>query len=670
MSRSESTRNGADGAASRIEESYLRQGLLLAAWAAFWMVVQGLLSLWGLSIKAQVGFLLLGLFMVFGGALAGLRVGFLRLLTSLPFAVSQVFFMGLVVLLGLLVPQELGPESYVERFGPSLGAWIRSTQIGDLFHSLWFFALLAGLAFSMLAVAWKRRPYPAAKFGFLLVHVAPTLVFAGGLWGQFSGVKALAELKVGQGTYSFARVVGGETEKPYVLPGFQVRLERFEVRRTGEPEYRLIASSRGAGQARARSEAFAVTEGEKGKLSNTGLEFRVERLIPNAVEFEKLPVPPKESRDPDVLAVMLGVGRPEPLLGYLQLFGEEGSRKDEPLGRFTVMFRPSLDPGLLSSLCPRSPRSEKIVAERAGGIQEFPAKLGELLQFDGINLKIRALYPDFQVLRDAKGNPVMGSRSKEPRDPWLELELQQPGGSPVRVLLSAREPEYAERLNESNLPKGLKLRYVREGEEVQRCFVVFSKEGNRVDLVKDGRVARTERWELNRPFLVEPGLSVTAVGLLDCFYSAPAGTVPGSPAMRIKLEDPRTGGVEGAWLAASPGGPEQGRPFFGGRVSLRYVQVSPEPKEFRSTLVIADPQGRELARKVVSVDESLIYDGHAFRQSSRAPRNAETSLIVVVDQPGAWLAWLGYAMLLIGIAWMFYLKPWLKAKAEAGRGVR
>jgi hypothetical protein len=86
--------------------------------------------------------------------------------------------------------------------------------------------------------------------------------------------------------------------------------------------------------------------------------------------------------------------------------------------------------------------------------------------------------------------------------------------------------------------------------------------------------------------------------------------------------------------------------------------------------VIADPQGRELARKVVSVNDPLLFDGHAFLQSPQAARAADSSAILVVDQGGPWIAWVGYALLLAGIPWMFYLKPWLKRRAEGEEGPR
>ena len=43
--------------------------------------------------------------------------------------------------------------------------------------------LLGLLTVATLAVAWKRRPYPWSRVGFLLVHVAPLLVVLGGALG-------------------------------------------------------------------------------------------------------------------------------------------------------------------------------------------------------------------------------------------------------------------------------------------------------------------------------------------------------------------------------------------------------------------------------------------------------------------------------------------------------
>jgi drug/metabolite transporter superfamily protein YnfA len=651
-----------------LESRFRLQAILLLVWFLVWILVQSLMTWAGLGTKAQVGLFFAGLVASLGGAFLKYRERWVRLLTSTVFAVTQVVSLGLAVLLGTLIPQGGSLEFYRQAFGPVLAAGLRRMQLNDVFGSLWFLALLALLSVSMLAVTWKRRPYSPARLGFLLVHIAPTFIFLGGLWGLLLGVRAQGELKVGQGSYTFQRTRGPEAGRPYVLPGFQVKLERFEVRRR-ESELKLwgFVDKGGVGNRLALPVVSPLAEGQKGELRD-GLTFEIERLVPEAVAFGlepgRMPIPPVFSADPDIMLVMLGVGRPQPLMGVLRAFAPEESRKEEPSGRFAVLFRERLDAGLLAELKPRPPQAEHLVATLGAQTRRAPAKVGEVLSLTQGSLRILALYPDFQVIRDKAGNPMPATRSGEPKDPWLQAEFTAPGSAPRRVLLSARQPEYTDRLNAPNLPPGLGLRYLREGEETQRRFVVFTREGRRVALVESGAVVRESTWNLDLPFVVEPGLSATPVGLFDSFLPPPAqSAIPSHAALRVKVTDSRTGAAERTWLQA--GGGEQ--VLMGGRISLTCGQAPPEPRDFRSTLVIADPQGRELARKVVAVNDPLLFEGLAFLQSPRSALAPDSSAILVVDQPGAWIAWVGYALLLLGTPWMFYLKPWLKRRAE-GKG--
>ena len=643
--------------------SYPVQVSLLAIWVALWMGLQALMARWGLGAGPQAGILLLGLLLVLGGLSLGWRERFLGLLTAVTFAISQILFMGMVIALGTLVSQELpgGPPPKV--FGHELGRWAQALGVGDVFHSLGFLALLALLSLSMLAVAWKRRPYSLPRAGFLLVHMAPTFLLVGSLLGQFAGVKAWAELKVGQGAYRFQRLQGAESGRSYVLPGFRVRLDRLEVRRrASDTRLLMVRQQLNAGLSSANPEALPLEEGCQGKLPGTGLEYEVERWIPRAMELGKEQPSPAEARDPDVLVVLLGVGSPEPLIGVLHAFGDLESRKDEPLGRFAVVFREQLDPEFLASLRPHPARSESLLAMFGGRRLEVPARVGARLDVGAATLTVRAVYPDFQVRRDGEGNPVMRSRSLEPRDPWLEVDMAQPGKARQRVLLSAHQPEYSDQLNAANLPQGLSLRYLREGEETMRRFVVFSRVERRVALVDAGAVVREGSWELNHPFVIQPGLSVTPLGLFDRFNPVPVNSpeTSGVPALRIKVVDPVQALAQRAWLP--PDG--QAHAFFGGRVALSLGRIA-DPRDVQSTLVITDPQGRELARQEVGVNKPLVYDGLAFLQSPHPSGDPQTCIILVVDQPGAWIAWVGYGLLLLGVVWMFYLKPWFKRRTAA-----
>jgi len=159
-----------------------RQILALAGWAGVWMLFEALLSGNGLEGRRQLGPFLAAL--AASGAAAALagRGWLFQLLTSVRFAVAQGGVLIAAVLLSMAAERWNGPA-------PVQGA--------QVFRSLWFCALLAVLAASTLAVTWKRRPYPPSRLGFLLVHVAPSLVLLGVLGGRWLVQAGFASLLLG-----------------------------------------------------------------------------------------------------------------------------------------------------------------------------------------------------------------------------------------------------------------------------------------------------------------------------------------------------------------------------------------------------------------------------------------------------------------------------------------
>jgi len=158
------------------------QVLAMAGWAGLWMLFEALLSGHGLEGRRQLGPFLAVL--AAAGAAAALAVpGWLfRLLTSVRFALAQGGVLIAAVLLSMAAERWNGP------------APVQGPQV---FRSLWFCSLLAVLAASTLAVAWKRRPYTPARLGFLLVHVAPSLVLLGLLCARWLIQAGFASLLLG-----------------------------------------------------------------------------------------------------------------------------------------------------------------------------------------------------------------------------------------------------------------------------------------------------------------------------------------------------------------------------------------------------------------------------------------------------------------------------------------
>ncbi|HJU82687.1 MAG TPA: cytochrome c biogenesis protein ResB [Holophagaceae bacterium] len=660
------------------------QLLALLAWCLAWCLAQSALA--EAAPRTQILVFLAAGAVALGGLFFLARAWAMRLFTSVPFAISQLLFLAAAVLLGTLVVQGSPAPDYAARYGG--GGWgglalllVRHAHAGDLFHSLWFSGLLLLIAASTLAVAWKRRPYPAHRLGFLMVHLAPSVILLGGLWGRFAAVRAFTELRVGEPAGTFWKVQGQDRSQwkdPYELPGFAARLDRFRID-AYEPEFKLYAYVQpdGKGGFESDPKAYAVKAGQEGGLPLTSVRYRVDQVLPNAVDAGQWVENPKAAANP-AMQVLLGLGDGQPILGFLLARSPQASRFDEPGGRFSLLYRETFDPAEAAALSARAPRVDRLVLAFMGRTFEHEAKPGTTWDFPVFRLKILRLHPDFPFKQGPDGPVDLARLAPALRGPWAELLLQTQDGQEAPLFLSARAPGFTDDANANKLPPGLTLRYVHEGDEAPRRFALFTAGDHKVRLVEDGKVLRTEPIQINKPFVLQKGLSVTPLAELPHadwvadFKPNPDPKVAAeflNPALKLTLTDPATGRQETRWLeAGAPGGPAPaGTPFLDGRVGMIYRQKEAEPRDFRSMLVIQDGIGRELARKEISVNDPLVFRGHWFYQSNYDPRDPGVSGIMVVREPGLGIIEFGFALLLAGTLWMFYLKPLLKKPAE-GKG--
>ncbi|HET8900599.1 MAG TPA: cytochrome c biogenesis protein ResB, partial [Holophagaceae bacterium] len=339
------------------------------------------------------------------------------------------------------------------------------------------------------------------------------------------------------------------------------------------------------------------------------------------------------------------------------------------------------DPALAAQLRPHGPSAQKLEMTFMGKELEHDATPGTVWSFPAFELKVVKLHPDFPFKQGPDGPVDLNRVPPQLRGPWLEMQLYRlSDGATAPLFLCARTPAFSDQANAETLPPGMgmTLHYVREGEESQRRFLIYSLADQKARLVEDGRVTRTEDWAPGKLFSIEKGLSATMLEMLPHAvwqpdYIAnpdtkgkPVDPDHASPAIQVTISDPDSGKSETHWLGAKApdGSAAQGTTFFGSRVGIAYHAKDAEPKDFRSVLVIEDKDGHELARKEVSVNDPLVFRGHWFYQSNYDPKDSTVSGIMVVYEPGLWLTYLGFLCLIGGALWMFYLKPWLKKRSE------
>jgi hypothetical protein len=164
--------------------------------------VEALLGRLALSPEARLAAFLALLAALAGGLALAARSWSRRLLVSVPFAVTQGCVLTAAALPGLLA------------------RWLPGLPPGWPFGTLPFAALLALLAASALAVAWQRRPYPWSRVGFLITHLAPTVVLTGLLWGALPGAAAAGRALARAG---LALLLAGAAWMFYLKPALKRR---------------------------------------------------------------------------------------------------------------------------------------------------------------------------------------------------------------------------------------------------------------------------------------------------------------------------------------------------------------------------------------------------------------------------------------------------------------
>ena len=631
--------------------------LILAAllWALLWMALEAWFQRRGvgpvLQALAPLGVCLAAALVLGLGAPVWAR----RLLTSHWLAPA----LGIALLAGFgggwAVVQARGGEVLPGGFLGWPLSLFATVRYSDLVRSLWVESLLIPLAAMALTLLWTRRTKRNAAL--FLLATGSLLLAMGSLWNRAAGVRATQILPVGGTSGVFIGV--RDAEESTTLPGFRVRMERLDAT-PREPAFRLETQA-GPGVA-ASPWSSRVESGQSGNLPG-GLRYQVERLIPAALPSGQVVEDPQAPENP-ALQVMLGLGNAEPLVGVLFARDPEGWRRDEPQGRFAVVYRERFDPALLQALRPHPPLSQKLVLTFMGKTLEHPVRPGGVWDLPGFSLTVTGLYPDLGGLRKGKdGQPELFTRSPIFRNPWLQLQLRQASGAQAPLLLSARPvpgKDYADYLART-LPPGMTLRYVPEGEETQGRFVLITREDGKVRLVADGHVVRTEALTLNRPFLVEKGLSVTPMARYDRARFEPdfvpdpgmdASARSGHAVLRLRVWAPATGATESHWLEAQGAdGQPVGAAFLGGRIHLVYRPKAPDLRDLSCTLTIEDPAGTELARGMVTSGNPLVFRGHRFYLEGWLPGPPAAARVLLATDPGLWLGWIGLACLLVGGLW-------------------
>lgn len=538
-------------------------------------------------------------------------------LASLPLAVAQFLVLALLLVV-------LGARGDLV---PGRAPWLLVPS-----------ALL--LAASLAAVLLQRRPYRLPRFGFLLAHLAPLLLLGGLLVDGWAGARHEAPL---------AALLGAQGLR--LEHGDRLRVEGVEV----PPQPLVVTAHRLEGPSLGQRKP---EEGTSWGPRGLEAEVRFGRLLARAVDRGGWMEDPAAPEHP-ALRVLLGLGEPEPRVGLLRLGDPEAATRLAPDGSFEVRLVERFDPA-------EPWAAPRLRLELPEGALEHPADPGRPWALPGFTLRVIARHDAFPP-HLARVAPALRALPGS----WTELSLETTDGQRALLLLSARHPELCDRLNASALPPGARLRILEPAAARQ---IVFDRAGNRILLLEAGRLRREAPLALGQPFVVAPGRSVTPVAHLAHARWAPDFTpLPeglehpeARTALQVTVRDERSNQVAHGWLEApGPGEPARAEAFFG-RLTLALHPAEPSPGDLKATALLVDAAGGALARAALAGGRPAALGPYTVRAAA-VPGEAGPVLGLRAERrPGLPLLGAGSVLLLLGLAWMFFLKPWLKNRAAGG----
>ena len=132
-----------------------------------------------------------------------------------------------------------------------------------------------------------------------------------------------------------------------------------------------------------------------------------------------------------------------------------------------------------------------------------------------------------------------------------------------------------------------------------------------------------------------------------------------NPAIRVQIERNGTSQEKVLrYLDPNPPGDTQARDIL--------MQYSREPqflrvKSFNSQIYLVK-DGKVVGGKRVIVNDPLRYSGYAFYQSDWDKDRESYTILEVKRDPGDEIFYVGGVLVMVGVIWIFYVKPFLRRK--------
>ncbi len=578
-------------------------------------------------------------------------------LVSLQFSIALLSAVLLATAIGTVVLQGQAPEEFTAKYGDGLGGFLRLFGFDDIFHSFPFRSLMALLAASLGCVVIDKRAWRPSEWFFLFNHGGIIVVLVGGLVGVLGGMKGFIDIHQGEIANSFIRHDRFGNRTMQIVPlDFGLKLVKFEVEKL-EPEWKIYVYE-GHLQggmpkvSRGLKDAAAWT-----KAGDSGASFRMVAVYPDfELKTGLREIPDSGGKPAALVRVFDKAGKMDDLVLVPGDDGRSGVLFPETRTLVRFYWNES-DVNVKTAPTPeKHVVTWKLEASNGEG-EAVVVKVGEERELaGGIRLTATAWYPDFGY--DGKKKQAY-SRSAEAKNPAIELNVTYPSGKSERRFVFAKHEHFDTSSGMDGAALVFAYQYVPAEQPAEREVALIGSAREVLDF-------RGGKLHSRQPFPAKSSEPVTKgvmAMLLQMSASAEAERTPVSRSDKwrrpvAEVEVKAAGETKKMYLKA-------GMPMAIGAGDAHLVfQSKPDDiKAFRSQVSVLEG-GVTVRQDTIAVNHPLSYGGYRFYQSNYRREDPTYSGILVVKDPGLWVAYLGFAMMCLGVACRFYVTPWLARRRK------
>jgi hypothetical protein len=541
-----------------------------------------------------------------------------------------------------------------------IGATVYESQVGSstvqevIYKSPWFGGLMFLLALNLGISAASRYPWRGArKVGFALTHLGLIVIIAGAAAVIHVGVEGMLLVRTDANPTNQIRVEGEFLE---VMQPDQSLAQGEVVITNGQVKTRQAAGLELLDYRENTIKTVSFQPG--GAVANPAvrLELRSDRMAQTVDRW--LAIAPLPYRSVTMGPASLSISRADSEAELDTLLHPPSDSDDHPWGTLTLTTSGQSDTVDLQAMAQGT----------------TPIQLGE------ITAQVVAVFPNFQL--NGQGEPV--SVSEEFQNPAVQLTVQSPTGEERWFVFAKPDFPPVRTPITTALAEDLRVEYAIAPPQPQDYFqVVIGPDAQLYYVAKSSQGVKSGPWELGQT--VTPGwadFQIRLAAVLDHaqlhreIVPVEEPGLEGSPALKV-----RTAAGTEAWLPwgeptviDEPNG-ETLAAFTPKLLQLPFaVQLddfivdrnegSESVAMWTSVIQIIDPVAQWVESRRVWMNHPTWYHGWKLAQASWNPGDLQQSTLQVKREP-AWvtaLTWIGSALVISGIAVMFYgpalVKQW------------